>query len=89
MCLLLIFTQSTLVNNLEGENEQKIKMTSLPAPTSARSQRFCLIDRSFVAEITPEKTVFNVNQTLIKGVADSGGFFCFHIIRGSFVWSCF
>lgn len=51
--------------------------------------RFCLIDYSFVVEITPEKTVFNVNESLIKGAADSGGFFYFHIIPGSFVWSCF
>ena len=65
-------------------------MTSLQFLTSARLQRFCLIDCSFVVEITPEKTVFNVNQALIKGAADSGGlFFYFHIIPGSFVWSYF
>lgn len=67
-------------------------MTSLQALTSARLQRFCVIDCSFVVEITPEKTVFKVNQALIKGAADSRGFFFFfyfHIIPGSFVWSCF
>lgn len=54
-------------------------MTSLQALTSARLQRFCVIDCSFVVEITPEKTVFNVNQALIKGAADSRGFFFFFL----------
>lgn len=52
-------------------------------------ERFRLIDCSFVVEITAEKTVLSVNQALIKGAADSGGFLYFHIIPGSFVWSCF
>lgn len=52
-------------------------MTSLQALTSARLQRFCVIDCLYCSRNNPEKTVFNVNQALIKGAADSRGFFFF------------
>lgn len=33
----------------------------------ATMQRFCLVDYSFVAELTPEETVLTADQALIKG----------------------